>query len=80
MVPQPRRQVVAAEPLGESRMTSQEEARQKAAATYNAAADFYDDPANSFWDRYGRDTVARLGLEELAGQVYLEPHPEELFG
>jgi ubiquinone/menaquinone biosynthesis C-methylase UbiE len=34
----------------------------KAAATYNAAADTYDDPANSFWDRFGRRTVDRLGL------------------
>jgi ubiquinone/menaquinone biosynthesis C-methylase UbiE len=43
-------------------MTSPEEAARKAAAAYNAAADFYDHPANSFWDRYGRDSVARLSL------------------
>jgi hypothetical protein len=41
-------------------MASPEEAARKAAAAYNAAADFYDDPANR--DRYGRDNVARLGL------------------
>lgn len=30
--------------------------------TYNAAADSYDHPANTFWDRYGRRTVDRLRL------------------
>jgi ubiquinone/menaquinone biosynthesis C-methylase UbiE len=39
-----------------------EEAKQKAATTYNAASDFYDHPANTFWGRYGRQTVARLQL------------------
>src|SRR5215211_5997139 len=39
-----------------------ENARKKAATTYNAAADFYDHPANTFWERYGRRTVERLGL------------------
>src|SRR5215217_1969203 len=39
-----------------------EEAKKKAANTYNAAADFYDDPANTFWERYGRRTVERLRL------------------
>lgn len=34
----------------------------KAAATYNAAADRYDDPANAFWARFGRATVERLRL------------------
>jgi len=38
------------------------QARTKAAATYNAAADFYEHPALSFWDRFGRRTVERLGL------------------
>jgi SAM-dependent methyltransferase len=32
------------------------------AATYTATADHFDDPALSFWDRYGRQTVARIGL------------------
>jgi ubiquinone/menaquinone biosynthesis C-methylase UbiE len=36
--------------------------KRRAAATYNAAADSYDAPANSFWDRFGRRTVERLGL------------------
>lgn len=43
-------------------MAAQGEAQAKASATYNAAADRYDDPANSFWARFGRRTVERLGL------------------
>jgi ubiquinone/menaquinone biosynthesis C-methylase UbiE len=39
------------------------EAQARAAATYNAAADFYDDPANSFWARFGRRTIERLRLK-----------------
>ena len=31
-------------------------------ATYAATADHFDDPALSFWDRFGRETVARIGL------------------
>lgn len=45
-------------------MSTLDEAKQKAAATYNAASDFYDHPANTFWGRYGRRTVERLGLAE----------------
>jgi ubiquinone/menaquinone biosynthesis C-methylase UbiE len=43
-------------------MPLQDAAQVKAAATYNAAADAYDDPANSFWDPFGQRTVDRLGL------------------
>lgn len=43
-------------------MTPLEEAKKKAATTYNAASDFYDHPANTFWGRYGRKTVERLRL------------------
>jgi SAM-dependent methyltransferase len=32
------------------------------AATYAATADHFDDPALSFWARFGRQTVARIGL------------------
>ncbi len=32
------------------------------AATYAATADHFDDPALSFWDRFGRQTIARIGL------------------
>jgi ubiquinone/menaquinone biosynthesis C-methylase UbiE len=37
-------------------------AKIKAATTYNAAADHFDDEPLRFWDRYGRSTVARLSL------------------
>jgi len=36
------------------------DAKARAVATYNAAADHYDDPANSFWERFGRATIERL--------------------
>ena len=36
--------------------------RLKAAATYDAAADHFDDPPLAFWERHGRHTVARLNL------------------
>jgi ubiquinone/menaquinone biosynthesis C-methylase UbiE len=39
-----------------------EQAKARAAAAYNAAADRYDDAANSFWGRFGRRTVERLSL------------------
>jgi ubiquinone/menaquinone biosynthesis C-methylase UbiE len=35
---------------------------QRAAATYDAASDAYDHPANGFWARFGRETVSRIGL------------------
>ena len=38
------------------------DARVRDATKYNAAADVYDDPANSFWERFGRKTVERLQL------------------
>jgi ubiquinone/menaquinone biosynthesis C-methylase UbiE len=41
---------------------SVEQAKAKAAATYNAAADHFDDEALGFWDRIGRRTVARLAV------------------
>ena len=43
-------------------MTALDTARTRAAAAYNAAADHFDHPANAFWDRFGRATVARLAL------------------
>jgi ubiquinone/menaquinone biosynthesis C-methylase UbiE len=45
-------------------------AKKKAASTYNAASDFYDHPANTFWSRYGRQTVERLRL--IAGERVLD--------
>ena len=50
-------------------MTTLDDARARAATTYNAAADFYDDSANSFWDRFGRKTIERLRLP-LAARVF----------
>ncbi len=46
---------------GPSAMNS-EDPKAKAAVTYNAAADTYDDPANTFWNRFGHRTVERLEL------------------
>ena len=43
-------------------METSNDARNKAITTYSAAADTYDHPANSFWERYGRRTVDRLQL------------------
>ena len=37
-------------------------AKEKAAATYDAAADHFDDEPLSFWDRVGKRTVANLKL------------------
>jgi SAM-dependent methyltransferase len=44
-------------------MASHEELRARAASTYNAASDSYDSSDNAFWERFGRRTVARLGLQ-----------------
>ena len=43
-------------------MATPEDAKSRAATAYNAAADAYDEPANSFWGRFGRATVERLQL------------------
>jgi len=43
-------------------MATPDDAKARAATTYNATADHYDDPANSFWGRFGRRTVERLAL------------------
>lgn len=45
-------------------MGPSDDAKQKAASTYNAASDFYDHPVNSFWEAYGTRTVERLDLTE----------------
>lgn len=44
-------------------MDETEEAKRRAATTYNAAADSFDEPALSFWDLIGRRTVDRLRLK-----------------
>src|SRR5215468_3047289 len=43
-------------------MVTPADAKAKATATYNSAADSYDDPANTFWERFGRSTIERLRL------------------
>src|SRR5690348_12801891 len=43
-------------------MTDTGDIKATAAATYAAAADHFDDPALSFWSRFGGETVARIGL------------------
>ncbi|HEX7879108.1 MAG TPA: methyltransferase domain-containing protein, partial [Candidatus Eisenbacteria bacterium] len=50
--------------------TDLDAARKRAATTYNAAADTYDDPANTFWSRFGRATVDRLALR--SGDLVLD--------
>ncbi|HTI46196.1 MAG TPA: class I SAM-dependent methyltransferase [Casimicrobiaceae bacterium] len=43
-------------------MSTLSDASARSTATYNAAADHYDDAANAFWSRFGRATVDRLAL------------------
>jgi hypothetical protein len=43
-------------------MPSPEDAKQRAAFTYNAAADAFDDPPLSFWNYFGKKTVDKLSL------------------
>jgi ubiquinone/menaquinone biosynthesis C-methylase UbiE len=47
-----------------------EPAKLKAATTYNAAADHFDDGPLAFWDRYGRKTIERLPLKP--GSIVLD--------
>src|SRR5947207_7878367 len=47
---------------GFAREKFMEPTKLKAEATYNAAADHFDDGPLAFWDRYGRRTVERLSL------------------
>src|SRR5215213_272422 len=51
-------------------MSELDDAKKKAASTYNTASDFYDHPANTFWSRYGRQTVERLRF--VAGERVLD--------
>lgn len=43
-------------------MASHQELKARAVTTYNAAADWYDAPENTFWARFGRRTVDLLHL------------------
>ena len=40
-----------------------DQAKQKAATTYNAAAEYFDHKALSFWNRFGVNTINRLSLD-----------------
>jgi ubiquinone/menaquinone biosynthesis C-methylase UbiE len=51
-------------------MQDLEAAKARAIAAYNAAADLFDHPANTFWDRFGLATVERLNLR--LGQTVLD--------
>jgi ubiquinone/menaquinone biosynthesis C-methylase UbiE len=44
-------------------MISKEEAIAKAKKTFNTAADYFDAPALSFWNRFGQKTVDQLSLK-----------------
>lgn len=57
------------EPTGPADPVVDEYAR-RASRTYSSAADHYDKPALGFWDRFGTQTVARLGLAP--GQTVLD--------
>ena len=39
------------------------DAKARVTSTYNAAADYFDAPALSFWDRIGQRTVERMSLK-----------------
>lgn len=43
-------------------MATPQHIKLKVSTAYNAAADYFDHPANSFWERFGRATVRRAGL------------------
>jgi ubiquinone/menaquinone biosynthesis C-methylase UbiE len=51
-------------------MATVDDAKRKPQETCNAAADFFDEPALGFWDRFGRATVDRLDLRP--GAVVLD--------
>jgi len=42
---------------------TRKDAKARVVSTYNAAADFFDTPALSFWDRIGRRTVEQMPLK-----------------
>jgi ubiquinone/menaquinone biosynthesis C-methylase UbiE len=43
-------------------MTDKEEALAKAETVFNAASDYFDAPALSFWNRFGQQTIHRISL------------------
>jgi ubiquinone/menaquinone biosynthesis C-methylase UbiE len=45
-------------------MMSKEEGLARAAKVFNTASDYFDDPALSFWNRYGQNTINQLALSQ----------------
>jgi ubiquinone/menaquinone biosynthesis C-methylase UbiE len=45
-------------------MMSKEEGLARTAKVFNTASDYFDDPALSFWNRYGQNTINRLALSQ----------------
>lgn len=43
-------------------MSNKEEMLARAEAVFNAASDYFDAPALSFWNRFGQQTIDRLSL------------------
>jgi ubiquinone/menaquinone biosynthesis C-methylase UbiE len=42
---------------------NQEQATAQAEKIFNAAADYFDDPVMSFWNRFGQRTIEHLQLQ-----------------
>ncbi|MBE9209212.1 class I SAM-dependent methyltransferase [Nostoc sp. LEGE 06077] len=45
-------------------MVSREEALEKTKTIFNTASDYFDAPALSFWNRFGRKTIERISLNK----------------
>ena len=43
-------------------MSTPDDVKTRVSTAYNFAADYYDHAANSFWERFGRSTIDRLGI------------------
>jgi ubiquinone/menaquinone biosynthesis C-methylase UbiE len=42
---------------------NQQEATERSKTTFNSAADYFDDPALSFWNRFGQRTIGRIQIQ-----------------
>jgi hypothetical protein len=47
-------------------MSTPDDVKARVSTAYNFAADYYDAAANSFWERFGRGTIDRLGIPRRA--------------